>query len=325
MHGFARREFLKQTTTAVLGFPFAVACAEAVEPVPTKDMVAEDVRKLAAQAKGAPVKSATPEELLASAKDRMKQENKPGVVILIPAEPQAANKLANDLATLLGGKNPARAVGESGRRGMPPPAGSGNPEAHQLFCQAVFVCLPAEAARKAFPKLQADSAALLLDSTSKVLDELKKSDTLFSTGFASQMTGLIHGKQGERLAATIQAQRSGMGKEAADRVEACLRSLDSDQFFVRQQASAVLAELAPRSTALLAAELRKKPALETRRRVEYFFEEIYSAASEEQPSVRLPFGTQWQGQRVDPCPTCGLSSAAHSSRLFLKFLVQDKK
>lgn len=208
---------------------------------------------------------------------------------------------------------------------MPPPAGSGNPEAHQLFCQAVFVCLPAEAARKVFPKLQADSAAALLDNTGKPLEEVKASDTLFSSGFTSQMTNLIHGKQGERLAATIQAQRAALGKEPAERVEACLRSLDSDQFFVRQQASAVLAELAPRATALLAAELRKKPALETRRRVEYFFEEIYAAASEEKPSVRLPFGAQWQGQRVGTCGPCGLSSVAHSSRLFLRFLVQEKK
>jgi len=323
MQGFARREFLKQTTTAILGFPFAIACVDAADAA--KAPAGEYSPGPAAQGKAKAALPVAPEELLKAARERMKQENKPGVVIVIPAEPQATNKLANELATLLGGKNPACAVGEAARRGMPPPAGAGNPEAHQLFCQAIFVCLPAEAARKAFPKLQADSAALLLDSTGKPLDELKKSDTLFSTGFTSQMASLIHGKQGERLAATIEAQRTGMGKETAERVAACLRSLDSDQFFIRQQASAVLGELAPRATALLAAELRKKPALETRRRVEHFFEEIYSAASEEQPSVRLPFGAQWQGQRVDPCPACGLSSAAHSSRLFLKFLVQDKK
>lgn len=325
MPAFVRREFLKQSSTAILGFPFAAALVEAAESG-KKPLPVEDVKAAGGQNKIAPVKTATPEELLAAAKERMKQESKLGVVILVPAEAKVATKLATDLATLLGGKNPDCAVDDGEIRfGMPPPAGSGNPEAHQLFCQAVFVCLPADAARKAFPKLQADSAALLLDNSGKPLEEVKASDTLFSSGFTSQMTSLIHGKQGERLAATIQVQRSALGKETAERVEACLRSLDSDQFFVRQQASAVLAELAPRATALLAAELRKKPALETRRRVEYFFEKIYSSASEERPSVRLPFGAQWEGRRIDTCPFCGLSSVADSSRLFLRFLVQEKK
>jgi hypothetical protein len=263
--------------------------------------------------------------LLKAAQERMKQENKPGVVIVIPAEPQAANKLANELATLLGGKNPACAVDEWIPFGMPPSAGAGNAEVHQLFCQAVFVCLPAEAARKAFPKLQADSAAVLLDRTGEPLEAVKASETLFAGGFTGEMTSLIHGKHGERLTAMAQAQRSALGKEAAERVEACLRSLDADQFFVRQQASAVLSELAPRATALLAEELRRRPALEKRRRVEQFFNEIYAAASEEKPSVRLPFGVQWQGRKVDPCGPCGLSSTPPPTRLFLKFLVQDKK
>ncbi|MBL8797951.1 MAG: hypothetical protein JNM56_28900 [Planctomycetia bacterium] len=320
MQAFARREFLQHTTSAILGFPFAACIADAADaakkPLPTN---AADL-----PTKGQAPLPVAPEELLKAARERMKQEHKPGVVIVVPADAKAAGKLGNDLAALLGGKNPACAVGEPRPFQQPSTAGAGNLDAHQLFCQAVFVCLPAEAARKAFPRLRADSAAFLFDDAGKIVDEVKASENLFSADFVSQLTSLLHGKQGERLAATAQAQRAALGKEAAQRADTALRSLDSEQFFIRQQASVVLGELAPRATALLAAELRKQPPLETRRRLETFFEQIYGEASEEKPSARLPFGAQWQGMRVDTCPTCGRGSVAAPTRLFLRFLIQDK-
>lgn len=324
MNDLARRDFLKYSGTAILGFPFVVAGAEAAEPALRPSAPRADLLD-GLHGKATPLQSATPDELLTAARERMKQECKPGVVILVPAEPNAASKLAADLATLLGGKKPAGAVGDLVPADQPPAAEAGNPEAHQLFCQAVFVCVNAESVRKLFPQCQADTAALLLDPVGKPLAEAKASETLFSSGFVGQLTELLHGKQGERLATTIRAQRTALGKEAAERVDAALRALDAEQFFTRQQAAVVLGGLAPRATAQLAAELRKKPSLEKRRRVEYFFDEIYAAASEDKPSVRLPFGTQWQLVPAHACFACGRSAVPLPARLFLRFLVQDKK
>lgn len=317
MNSFARREFLKQTTTAILGFPFALSLAEGAEPAKAEPA--------AARAKGPAAPPPTADELFAAAKERMKAECKPGVLILVPANPQKAAKLANDLSLLLGGKEPACAVAPAVRMHGPQAVGGGNAEARPLFCQAVFVCLPEAAAQKAFPKLHLQTGVVLLDQNGKYADELKGSDTLFAEQFTSEFTTLLHGKRGERLAANIEAQRKAMGREAAERLDASVRALEAEQFLIRQQAAVVLAGLAPRATAQLAAELRKQPPLETRRRLEYYFDELFSAASEESPSVRLPFGAQWNAQAFDSCPACGLSRTPQQARLFLRFLVQDKK
>jgi hypothetical protein len=300
----ARREFLKHgaAVTAVLGFPFWDHLT------------------------GADTPEKAPADLLTLARERMKQEAKPGVIIVIPPDAKAAQRLANDLAGLLGAREMACGVVEPIRhKNVPAPVGAGNPAAQRLFCQAVFVCLPFEQARRAAPDLAPDTAAVLLDVAGKPVETIKTEPTLFGKDFVARMSSFIYGKEGQHLAAVVQAQRGALGKASSEQVDAAVRDLDSNTYATRETASRRLAELAPRATALLAAALQTNPPLEPRRRIERILDDVYAAAPPEKPGPRLPYGVQWQARAFDPCPGCGLSSAPLPSRQFLRFVTEKPK
>lgn len=305
MNLLARREFLQYAATAVIGFPFLDQFSQAAEPLPKAD-------------------------LLALARERMKQEIKPGVVIVIPAKPEDADRLANDLAQLLGGHDADCArwpTQETQHRTVM--LGAGDFSAQLLFCQAVFVCLPADQARKAFPDLPANAAVLLLDLAGKPATSLPAQPELFGKEFNTRMADLLYGKDGERLAETVRAQRQALGDALAGQFDRAMRDLESDHFATRQAATEQLEKLAPRATALLASAYRTRPPLDLARRLDQQFANIYKAAPADKASARLPFGVAWN-KRTGGCggeifAKCGLSSAPPPTRQFLRFLTETQK
>ncbi len=303
-----RRDFLEQSaaTGLLLGFPFLVPQEGAgAEPAPT----------------GA--------ELLDLARRRMKQEVRPGVVILIPPDPDDAQRLARDLGDLLGAGNEWCFFVSGKEReevGKPPVTGATDPSVQRLFCQAVFVCVPLADVRKAFPDVRPGSAALLLDAAGRPLDQLAADPTLFGKDFPAKMKRFLHGPRGAHLATAGAAQRAALGPAAAAQLDAAVRDLDADDFTARENASRRLAELAPRAPALLAAALEAAPGLEPRRRLERLFADLFWTAAAEKPGPRLPYGVRWETvtKGVDPCPGCGMGGFwLYRSRLFLRF-VTDK-
>src|SRR3954464_11457030 len=90
MHmNMGRRDFVKQSAAAglLLGFPFLTA--EADEPV----------------------KAPTPRpDFLALARERMRQDNKPGVVLVIPNDFHQAHGLGDQLSFLIGSTDAARKI-----------------------------------------------------------------------------------------------------------------------------------------------------------------------------------------------------------------------
>jgi hypothetical protein len=265
------------------------------------------------------------------ARERMKQEVKPGVVIVVPPDRSKAAELAYHLGQMIGATEAGMEMEKHNGTlrfkgwGGPEPHGPGDPAAQMLFCQAVFVCLTAEETKQAFPDFKAEAALILLDLEGKPLDCLKPDGHLFGKDFAERMARFLYGDKGQHLQPVVEAQRKALGPAVCDQLDAAIRDLDSSKFTVRQAASRRLEELAPRATGPLAAALEKKPPLEVRRRIEQLFREIYAAAPQLQPSPRLPFGVQWEVQHVDPCPGCGQGFLPHGSRLFLNFIANRPK
>lgn len=307
MPALNRRAFLRQglAASAILGFSLrdGFAAVPSVGKLPT-----------------------TP-DFLALALAKMKREIKPGIVIVIPTEAAKATHLANELAELIGSQDQNCCVDRpSGRaKGFPPAVGAGNPNARLLLCQAVFVCLPPDQVKTLCPDLKADSALVLLDLQGKPVEQLKADPNLFGKEFVSQMREILYGKQGERLAATIKAQREALSKEEAGNLDKALANLDAEDFATRQAASEQLKTLAPRSTAAIASLLRGGPSLEVRMRVERIFKDLQTAPADQAPSDPvLPYGLQWQTVHVDPCPGCGQSFVDNSARNFLRFVTAQK-
>lgn len=306
-----RRGFLRHSALAVLGFPFVD-------------------HLLAAEIAGEPAK-----DLLALARERMKSEKKLGVVVVVPAKAEDARKLENDVAQLLGGHNTKCAQFPTKDNNHQPRLLEGvDPAIQALLCQAVFVCLPAAKAKEAFPDLPADAALVLLDLDGKPAATVAAHPDLFGKRFKEQLTALLHGKDGARLAAVIQAQRQALGKDLAARFDTAIRDLDSEQFAVRQAAAQLLAELAPRATGILATAYRPGLPLETTRRLDQLFTAMYNATPPNQPSARLPYGAQWVETRPNGCAggfgegaveKCGRSSVPPESRIFLRFLTEKPK
>jgi hypothetical protein len=301
----ARRDFLQISATAVIGFPFLDHLTQAAEPLPKAD-------------------------LLALARERMKQEIKPGLVVIVPVKYEDAAKLAHQLSQLLGGHHAGCALWPTqGSDGSIVLLGQGDFSAQLLFCQTVVVCLPIEQAKKAFPDLPGDAGVLLLDLEGKAVASLPAHPELFGKEFTARVTELVHGKNGERLAAMVQAQRQALGEAPAAQFDRALKDLESDNFATRQAATDQLEKLAARSTALLASAYRTRPPLDLARRLDQLFSIVYKAAPADQASARLPFGVAWN-QRSTGCADnafakCGLSSAAPPTRLFLRFLTETQK
>src|SRR5262249_59808870 len=113
-----RRDFLKRGGAGLLlGFPFLAGCDEKAKP--------DDPSK------------APQSEFLAQARERMREETKPGIILVIPEDVHQAEALGDQLSALIGATDaikkqdaqPARIKGV----GVLPAAGDGVKSAHRLF------------------------------------------------------------------------------------------------------------------------------------------------------------------------------------------------
>jgi hypothetical protein len=238
-------------------------------------------------------------DLLGLARQRIKEEVKPGVVILVPRDEGDRNRLAFRLGQLLGAGGT-----DTGFHSLATPAPAQAAQSIEyVFCQAIFICMPVAQARAAFPQVDPRAAVVLLGLDGKPTGWLAESPGLFEENFVPAMTELLHGGQGERLAATVRAQKQALGK-TADTIEAAVRDLDHDRFRKREAASRLLARMAERTTAILVSAHQKAPSLEARRRIERLLDAVLAA--EAGPlATPLPIGLTWAEPQADPVRQAG--------------------
>jgi len=254
-------------------------------------------------------------DLLEAARKRMKEEVKPGVVIIVPEEESAQNYLALRLTRLLGGEVPEVAEGGVRQAAYTEPAKAPQGTAY-LFYQAVFVCLPAKQAHKAFPKLEPATSLVLLGIDGKARGSLMGSPALFEENFVPAVSELLCGPRGERLAVLADAQRRALGPLGA-RIDAAIKDLDHDRFRKRQAASEFLARTADRTTAILIQAHRKAPSLEARRRIERLLDGVVETTSDNALPIH---GVAWQKQGTANGPDGGSRNAGSNGPRFLRFV-----
>lgn len=255
-----------------------------------------------AAALGQQAAGTTPITPLELALQKVQQEAKPAVIIVVPDDPKASESLSGRLTELLSGNRP----GQSRSLDF-------------LFAEAVFVCAPAAQVCKTFPTTRPKTRVLLIGPDGKPADSLADGPGLFEEGFVPMMTELLHGRRGERLAATAGAQRRSLGDLAA-RIETALRDLDSSRFRRREAASGLLAGTAERSTAVLIEAHLKAPSLEAKRRLERLIDGVLASAVWQFGS-NLPFGVRWGETATETCPPVNALSAIPGQRC-LRFVTE---
>jgi hypothetical protein len=302
-------------SSLLLGFPLLSRAAEngrdllinpqVLDAVPARREAAGDHERLPPPAPLPPRKPATPDQLMSRALERMKRERKPGVVLVVPKEPERAAALSDSLTALV-----------LSRRA----------EAHQVLCEAVYVCLPAADVAKRFPRREPGWTAILLDETGRQIagDVLAFDDT-----FAAQFSELLHGPHGRLLRERAAAHRKAMGPERCATFDRLVTALSHDNPKTREWATDQLGSFSPTASAALAEAARTTDSAEARLRLKGVFTRQYLAAAYDQPGPRAVLGAEWTQEvrqvRVErepaPCMECGMARAPARSRSFIRLSV----
>lgn len=265
-------------------------------------------------------------ELLDQARKRMKDELRPGVVLVIPTDPGRVGSLTNALGRLMAPPDgcdvpaaPVKAVKTPEKKAVAAVCGATDPALQRLFCEAVFACVPVDDVRAAYADVRADAALVLLDAQGKFLADLPYAPGLFEKDFVTRLTEFVHGPEGKHLASAARAQRAALGEAKSAALDRSLADLDSDDFSQREQASRHLGGLAPRAPAVLVRGIQDVSTLEARYRLERIFSARFAALAD-CPGDRLPYGVRFEAVAVHSCPGCGMAILPQSSRQFVRFL-----
>ena len=254
--------------------------------------------------------SAGEDGLLDAAKKRMKEEVKPGIFILFPENQDAQNTLGHILEQMLHSQSAST---------------------HQLFCVAVFVCIPPSVGKAQFADYKPEGIIRCLDLDGKIVESRPLPGNPTESSLVAEIQKLIDGEQGARLKTWAVAQRHALGVETADRILKLRQNLSADEFQKREDALKELTKLAPTSTAILAEYKSRTNDPEATHRLNEIFTKMFNDGSKEQPSVQLPYGVQWAvaggcgghctiaESRAQFMVKCGMAMISADSARFLRF------
>ncbi len=325
------RTFLARTTAAaaVLGFPFAVRAGGGETPD-------------AASAERPPVDYAA---LFAEARERMQREHKPGVVIVIPADPDDAAALELAITFLLAPTivGPIVVDGKFVRDAGPAPATA------RLFTRAVFVALPRDMIAESFSRADAAAFSLIVDSEGNVVEsvpapampadaaERALPTAAFSLDLVTDVNARLDGPNGQRLATDAKAQRAALA-DGGREIDRLLELLATGSERARELATNGLAAQAAAAAAILL-EKRNTAAPELAERIDAAFVAACGKLKPDAIAPHLPYGVAWRNFKVfEGCgettaklgdrvlqlaaqlSECGLSRPGPAARRFLRFL-----
>lgn len=297
-----RRSFLKQSA-AILGFPF-LGCREFVGPV------------------------ANPPAWFEEAMARMLEENKLGVLIVLPGNTRDRRELAGALEMLLDYCRENRCVcGEYPRQTVQ----ASNvvtlcelcERVREIFSQAVFVCVERSVVDACVRSARGEDTFLVFDSDRRVLDgaALKPDALMSASAFVSTMERILHGPGRIRLGAKADAIRWSLTDEEHRALKRLASREDED----------VLAASARRIIPLLV--LERMEAVEGRlERLRSILRRYSWDAPILRPGPRLPYGivaaedrgccgSAWtEEEDVHVSVACGRGRVVPGARSFIRYL-----
>lgn len=245
---------------------------------------------------------------LAEALGRMKETGRFGVVLVVPAGPEEQDRLGRALYALT-------------------ELDDEDVEAHEIFCEAVVLCMTAESAARRFGELKGSSNRFLLSPEGGRLAADRVEPALFadSTKFAASFRLFLHGPANERL----RGQAEAIGKRLPEELRRAVARLGSESAEERVEASCRIVRSIDGMIPLLvhAAVEGKDP--EVARRARHLIRMYFSGTQEGAPGVRLPYGSTLP-KFVNSCGSyvleggmsigCGMARTPKRSGKFLRFL-----
>jgi hypothetical protein len=242
-------------------------------------------------------------EWFQAALQRMKETGRLGVVLVAPDGREPQRRLGSALWIL---------------------ANEEHPEAHELFGEAVFVCVTADLAGRT---VKGSGNRVLLDPDGKRIAQDTVEPELFEDPrrFVGSFRPFLRGESNERLRERAEAIEKGL----PDEVRAALRNLDAEDPAEREKAAKVAGRSADRMVPYLTWISLTAASLERRGRAKDLLRRQFEAAPEDKPGARLPYGTtlprfvgSCAGLRAEDegVPKCGLSEAPIRARKFIRFL-----
>lgn len=235
-----------------------------------------------------------------AALDRMRRTGRSGVVLVAPNDPKMRRRWGSALWAL---------------------AADNNPGAHELLCEAVFICVRRDRA--------GEGNCFLLDPDGKRVETTNVPiETMEDPGrFTATFRRLIRGRHDARLprlAAEIKERLSREVAVAVNRLDADSPAERDDAFgTVRKNADAMIPYLAHLGATGRSAELRG--------RARDVILDYYRATKENKTGPRLPYGCELP-KFVSSCGTlvpddgprmaCGLGSVPQKVRKFVRLLAK---
>jgi hypothetical protein len=238
---------------------------------------------------------------------RMKETGRLGVVVVVPDGEEARLRAGRALWIL---------------------ANEEHPEAHELFAEAVFVCMTSEVADAVLRREGGRENRLLVDGDGKraAADAIDPALLESPARFAASFRGFLHGESNDRL----REQAARIGRDLTADLREAVVSLDADDAAAREASSRTLLKHADRIAPYLA-WLGAAGGAERSGRARDVLRRCYAATREDEAGPRLPYGAvlpefTWACNMLvegkEAAIRCGLASVPAPARKFIRFMTK---
>lgn len=243
----------------------------------------------------------------ADALRRMKETGRPGVVLVVPDDEPARRRLGQALWVL---------------------ANEDHPSAHELFCEAVFVCVTPRIADAALGADRGRNNRFLLDAGGKRLagDTIEPALLDSPARFVPSFRSFLRGESNDRL----RERAALIGRDFSTELRQAVADLDSDDAAARDASTRILFRHADRIIPYLA-WLGLSAGAERGGRARDMIRRTYAASREDQAGPRLPYGAllpnfTWACNALvegnELAIRCGQAAATAPARKFLRFMTK---
>jgi hypothetical protein len=199
-------------------------------------------------------------------------------------------------------------------------------EAHDLFCQAVFISLPAAVAKATFPEAEGANRILLDPSGRPIFWDKAGLNEYVHQNFSGFFRDFIQGPDGARLVERAKAIEAGLSEE----LKRAAVDLGSELTDARVAAAIALGREIETIAPYVAWLQRMGPTEGVRRQAKLILRRFFATFPAESAGRRLPYGTYFI-RFTDSCGTCvpadsnriigcGMGYASKRTHKFVSFL-----
>jgi len=273
-----RRAFIVQASAVpvILGFPFVIKGK-------SQEEISKEIPKI-----------------LKEGLDRMKEEYKYGLIVVIPEGEKEQADLTKMLDTILK---------------------SSDEKIHELLSAGVWICLPEKEVQKHLEGSKKDEKLIAIDMQGKKLEGSKNIPE--DMGFLiTKLQLLLYGKKNIALQKWSEEAKGKFTKEDLGKIDESFSSLKEEE---SKKSSEYLSGKMPKIVSLVVLSKLLSDVKDVRQRFTQIIEKYYASNPIEKNGSRLPYGLKWETEidkdpPHDPCPGCGKAVIRQIERRFLRLV-----